>query len=119
MLQLPLKDRVFRSSSSSPARTFITTGASRPTKYKDWTESKLQRAFWSVQNGLSIRRAAEAHGVPRSTLQDRISGRVPFGVKSGPPKYLSDEEEAELVCFLSGCVAVGYAKSKQEVISLV
>ena len=45
--------------------------------------------------------------MPESTLQDRISGRVPFGAKSGPPKYLSDEEEAELV---SGFVAVGYAR---------
>ncbi len=49
---------------------------------------------------------------------DRVSGRVTFGAKSGPPKYLSDEEE-ELVNFLSGCAAVGYAHSKRDVIALV
>ena len=72
-----------------------------------------------MEEGLSVRRAADAFGVPKSTLQDRVSGRVCFGAKSGPPKFLSDKEELELVNFLCGCAAVGYAKSKQQVLSLV
>ena len=40
---------------------------------------------------------------------------MPFGMKRGPLKYISDVEEAELVTFLTGCSAIGYAKSKQEV----
>ena len=31
---------------------------------------------------------------------DRISGRVKHGTKSGPPKYLNDEEEKELADLL-------------------
>ena len=63
---------------------------------------------------MSIRRAAESYSVPRATLQDRIIGRTQFGKKSGPPKYLDDTEEDELVLYLHGCASVGYAKSKQE-----
>lgn len=57
--------------------------------------------------------------MPKSTLGDRISGRVTHGTLSGPSRYLSREEEDELVRFLLGCVSVGYAKSRKEVLALV
>ena len=101
MLHLPLKDRILKSSSSSPPAAVI---CCRPANYKHW---RLYRTFEAVQDGVSIRRAAEAHGVPRTTLQDRLSGRVHFGTRSGPAKYLSDEEEEELVNFITGCAAMG------------
>ena len=71
-----------------------------------------------MQEEQSLRRAAKSYHVPRSTLLDRASGRVAFGVKSGLSKYFSDQEE-ELVNVLSGCAAVGYAHSKRDIIALV
>lgn len=120
-MQLALKERILKSSSVSlPTSTYLKGYESvRPGTYKSWTESKLYKAFEAVQNGMSIRRAAESFAVPRSTLQDRISGRTTFGVKRGPPRYLTYEEEDELICYLLGCAKMGYAKSKQEVISIV
>jgi len=59
------------------------------------------------------------YGVPKSSLGDRISGRVKPGALSGPPKYLSTEEENELVRHLSRCASIGYAKSRKEVLILV
>lgn len=61
---------------------------------------------------------------PKSILEDKVGGRVPFGTKSGPPKFLTDEEKKELVNFLCNCAAVGYAevcyaKSKQEILTIV
>ncbi len=50
---------------------------------------------------------------------DRVSGRVQFGAKSGPPRYLSDNEEKELSNFLVGCAKIGYARSRKQVIALV
>ena len=47
-----------------------------------------------------MRRAAEMDCVPKSTLQDQISGRVAFGTKSGPESYLTKEEEEQLVDFI-------------------
>lgn len=113
---LSLKDRMLIARRNS--RPIATP--SRLMTYKAWNEDYLHKAYLAhIEEGLSVRRAAEAYGVPKSTLQDRVSGRVQFGVKSGPPKFLTDEEELELVSFLCGCSAVGYAKSKQEVMSLV
>ena len=117
--EIPLKERLLVASIKPPSHSFNAT-IPRKATYKSWSEGNLYKAYLShVEEGLSVRRAAEAHGVPKSTLQDRVSGRVPFGKKSGPSKFLSDEEEFELVNFICGCAAVGYAKSKQQIIALV
>ena len=80
----------------------------------------MDKAVTAVVNeGLSIRRAALQYGVPKSSLGDRISGRVKPGAVSGPQKYLSTEEENELVRHLSRCASIGYAKSRKEVLTLV
>ena len=57
--------------------------------------------------------------IPRSTLYDRISGRVEFGARSGPARYLNDQEEKELVRFLIGCAKIGYAKTRKQVLGIV
>ena len=57
----------------------------------------MKKAIEDVRAGYSIRRAAADYGIPKSTLADRISGRVIDGT---PAKYLSDAEEAELVKFI-------------------
>lgn len=89
-------------------------------KYKDWTESRIAKALEAVNSqGLTIRRAAEEFDIPKSTLHDRASGRVLAGATSGPPQYLTDEEEDELEAFLSGAAKLGYAQSRQQVIQLV
>ena len=91
----------------------------RPDHYKDWTDDKMKKAMRAVEEGCSIRKAAEEHGIPRSTLHDRITGKVMPGSKSGPRKYLSTMEEEELVSFLAKCSSVGYGKTRAEVIALV
>ena len=55
----------------------------------------------------------------KSTLHDRLTGKVVSGGQSGPVKYLSDEEEDELEEFLVGCASVGFARSCQQVLELV
>ena len=42
-----------------------------------------------------------------------------MGAVGGPPKYLSDVEEFELVNILIGCSKVGYSRSRKQVIALV
>ena len=92
----------------------------RPISYKDWDDCDMERALEEVSSGsMTIRRAAEEYGVPRSTLGDRASGRVICGAKSGAPTYLSPEEEEELVQFLVGSAEIGYPKSVREVRTLV
>ena len=77
-------------------------------------------ACQEVREGrLSIRRVADTYQIPKSTLSDRVSGRVREGSHSGPSRYLADEEEAELVYFLVGSANVGYAKTKKDVLAIV
>ena len=80
----------------------------------------MQKALHAVKLGetsVRVRKVAVEYGVPKSTLEDCVSGRVTHG--SGPPKYLSDEEEDELVRFILGCASVGYPKTGKEILSLV
>ena len=72
-------------------------------------------AIESVKGGQSIKRAAEVHGVPRTTLQDRVKGKVVHGVNPGPQPYLQPAEEKELSCFLAEVAAVGYGRTKKQV----
>lgn len=115
----PLKDRIIKSNHP----TFINDVSNlqtRPPKYKSWSEGSMKRAFNAViNNGYSVRQAAEEFNVPKSTLGDRVSGRTQMGSISGPAKILTDKEEDELVNFLIGCSSIGYAKSRVQVIALI
>ena len=88
----PLKECILGSKSVESISLSI---SSRPPLYKQWTESKLYQAYEAYRNGMSIRRAAESFGVPKSTLSDSIKGKVSFGARSGPSTYLSDSEEID------------------------
>ena len=111
MLHRPIKERTFHTSATRPSLVVPFTVHSRP-QYKYWNEERL------VKDKVSIRRAAEEYNVPKSTLHDRVTGRVLFGAHSGPAKYLSSTEE-ELEAFLVGCASVGYPQSRKEIIALV
>ena len=114
---VPLKDQVLKSSNLSVPPVSLSRC---PDTYKHWTDVQIDKALDAVQKKtFTVQRAAEEFGVPKSTLHDRISGRVQVGGHSGPSKYLSDEEEDELEEFLVGAAAVGYARSRQQVIQLV
>ena len=77
-------------------------------------------AMEDVRDGkMSINRSASVHGVPRTTLKDRLSGRVKHGTKPGPKPYLTNEEEASLANHLVEAASIGYGKTRKEVKILV
>lgn len=79
----------------------------------------MNAAIAAVKNGSNILRAAKEHGVPRQTLQDRISGRVVHGTKPGPKPYLTSVEEKELSNFLVDVSKAGYGKTRKQIKGLV
>lgn len=92
----------------------------RDDRYKVWDKQSIQHAIEAVvEEGMSIRRAALRYGIPKSTLGDRVSGRVLPGKKSGPPTLLTEKEEEELEHFLFHCSNIGYGKSRKDVMTLV
>ena len=58
-----------------------------------WSEKSMTGAIKAVVEGSSISGAAREHGVPRTTLQDRVLGKVTHGTKPGPKRYLNETEE--------------------------
>jgi len=54
---------------------------------------------WLRQGLCSVKQVAEDYKVPRTTLQDRISGRVIHVMKPGPSPSLNNEE-SELAQFV-------------------
>lgn len=88
--------------------------------YRQWDRVSMQKAAIAViEDGLSIRKASERYGVPRSTLHDRCTGKVDFHAMPGPAKYLSIAEEEELAHFLLECADIGYGHSRKQVLAIV
>ena len=95
------------------------SSSDRLSTYHDYVVERMVRAFEATQQGeLSIRRAAEEHGVPRTTLLDKVVGRYAVNARSGRP-LLTANDEKSLADFLIGCASVGYAKSRKDVLSIV
>ena len=86
----------------------------RPLRYKSWNAENMMRAIKAVQkNQCTIRETSEIYKVPKSTLHNRISGKVIHGTCSGPECYLTDTEENSLIKFLRKCCSIGFARSKK------
>lgn len=87
--------------------------------YRKWDPDRMTKAIAAVEHGDSVRLASEKYSVPRSTLHDYLSGKVQQWGKSGPKTYLNQEEEDELVCFVTRCARIGYPHTKKQVLAIV
>ena len=68
---------------------------------------------------MSVIQAALSYGVPCTTLKDRVAGRVLHGSNFSPQRYLTTEEEKELVDFLTTSIKMGYGKRRRHVLKIV
>ena len=66
-----------------------------------------------------LNRAAAQFGVPKTTLKDRMSGKVELGSKIGPAPYLNTTEEEELFELLIHMAKIGYGNTKRDLITIV
>ena len=74
----------------------------------------------AVRKGMVyVNKAALLHGVSPTTLKGRLSGRVAYGTKPGPVKYLNDEEECTLSDYLVNAAKTGYGKTRKQVKAIV
>ena len=60
----------------------------------------MAAAVQACKDGQGVTDAARLHEVPKSTLYDRVTGRVKEGTKPRPNPYLTKAEENELSQFL-------------------
>ena len=62
----------------------------------------MRTAMDAVKKGtLSVKRTAVEYEVPKSTLQDRILGKVIHGTNPGVKSYFNKTEEKELSEFIT------------------
>ena len=91
----------------------------RPIRYKDYDSEAMSKAMDAMLDGMSVRKAAETYGVLKSTLGDRVSGKVDLDAKPGPTPYLKTFEKEELASFLICCSKIGYLRTRSQVLGLV
>jgi hypothetical protein len=63
---------------------------------KKYSEDDLQQALQAFANGQSLRKASLKWGVPRRTLQDRLTGTQPRRLAFAPLQRLSQTQEDHL-----------------------
>lgn len=78
----------------------------------------MERALIEVKSGrCTVRQAAKEFGVPKSSLGDRVSGRVTPGSRSGPAQLITSADEELLVEFSLYMSKHGFPLTKQQVVS--
>ena len=67
----------------------------------------------------SIKRIAEEHGVPRTTLQGRVLGKIEHGQKPGQQPYINIEEKKDLAIFVEVVAEIGFGKTRNQIKAMV
>ena len=87
-----------------------------PKRRMQWTEEAMEAAMSDIRSGkYSAFRAAKLYGIPKSTLHDRISGKVICGQKPGPKQYFTHAKENEMAEFIADVAKAGYGKTIMQV----
>ena len=94
--------------------------AKKPSGSKSWTKQDLENAVVAIrEEKMSMRKAAEAYGVPKSTLYDHVKGKVEVGSRPGPPTVLTSVEESMLVDWAIEMSRIGYGRTRQQICEMV
>ncbi|KAM6938404.1 uncharacterized protein PEZ65_004686 [Lycodopsis pacificus] len=90
----------------------------RVNKRPRWTKEAMGQAMQEVQAGRqSLRHAAEQFGVPKSSLADRLSGRVATDCIYGQSQLLTPEDENSLVEYCLYSANHGCPQRKYQVVA--
>ncbi|KAJ8364889.1 hypothetical protein SKAU_G00137200 [Synaphobranchus kaupii] len=74
----------------------------------------MLRAVEACKEGMSVRQAVRLYKVPRSTLADRVNGRVTHGAVSRPGQLLSKSDELSLVRYCQYMASHGHPLTKNQ-----
>ena len=85
-------------------------------KYQQYSPDSLQSAVDAVRaKAMSVRAASKAYGVPRATISDRITLRVPDGAKNGRPPLIPMQIENNMVEKMLGAADKGFGLTRSQV----
>ena len=84
-------------------------------KRLQYSPSKMAQAIDLVRNATSKKKVAKLCGVPRTTLLDKLAGRVPIEpIKPGKKTVLTAAEEGVLVNYINLMEEIDYPVSRAE-----
>ena len=90
----------------------------KPKKVKSYTEDDLKEAVQHIQCGfLSQRKASLMFGIPKTTLQNALSGTNTF--QTGRAPSLPKEKEEEIVNFILFAASSGYPLIQDQILDEV
>ena len=90
------------------------------TKNAKYSQEAVENAAESIKNGsMSLRKAAEHYGVPRSTISDRVNHRFPNPGKLGRPPAIPFEVEVKIVNAVKAASQQGIGVTRQQLLSRV
>lgn len=72
-----------------------------------------------MRNGCSIRIASSKHGIPKSTIFNKSSGKVPLMRNSGPNTILTTDEEAIIEKWVLSLAVRGFPVTKNQLLRSV
>ncbi len=84
-----------------------------PRRYSE--EDMVNAIFDVTDNGFSLHRSAQKHGIPRQTLQNRMAGRGAQGDQEQPHQRVSKAQEDRLTTWILRQESLGYAPSHSQV----
>ena len=85
---------------------------------RSYDQTLMNQAVAAVQSkSMSLRAAARAYAVPRSTLFDKVTNRTPLA--PSPRTILSAAEEQKLVEWTLHMGQIGYGRTRNELLDMV
>ncbi|GAU87348.1 hypothetical protein RvY_00215 [Ramazzottius varieornatus] len=81
------------------------------------THPDIEAAVTAVNDGMSIRMAAERYQIPHITLANKVNGK--HGKKAGRPSTFTMEEEEDITEILVRCSKIGVPLGKRTLIKIV
>lgn len=108
-----------KSNSQEKKRKKNCNGTKRP--IHKYSEKALRDALFEIrENNVSVRKASRIYGVPKTTLHDRLSGRIAEKPrKMGPPPVLNEAEEKAIVEWCVNLAKSGFPRKMDDVLNTV
>lgn len=85
---------------------------------KRYDEELIQNALLEIENGMPKKQAAVRFGIPRQTLQYRLSDKFKK-IRHGPSSYLTGKEESTLEQWIIDSNRKGFPRRKNDILASV
>jgi len=83
-----------------------------------WTSQDMMSAMLLVKQGMSITKAAQSLNIPRTTLRDRVTGKVRSTRKLAANSSLTSQDERTLTDYYKTMRKQGYGRAKEMIIHM-